>query len=626
MSAIRRHPPPASAHRDVTNGVTVQAATPLGPWLGACAGALLTLTVTIGCAASDPSVSTDSGASGDTSASIQTSVSEAATEQPWFTDHAEQSGLSFVHFNGMSGEFYFPEIMAPGVGLLDVDNDGDLDAFLVQGRTLGRKTTSDRSQQHPADPSGGGGRLYRNDLTVNNDGTRVMSFVDVTRESGIRPAGYGMGVATGDIDNDGWVDIYVTNVGRNQMFRNQGDGTFVDVAQPSGLDDSGWGVSAAFLDYDRDGWLDLYLGNYVSYSVETDKECSSVTGSRGYCLPHVYRALPDRLYRNEGDGNFVDVTAAALTGSDFGRALGVSTADFDGDGWIDIYVANDGEENQLWLNQRNGTFKNTALLAGVALSAHGRAEASMGVDAGDADNDGDEDLFIANLTGEGGTLYTNNGSGLFDDWGTRSGVRPASLGHTGFGTAWFDYDNDGWLDILIVNGAIQARGGRPGHPFPYDQRKLLFRNLRNGRFEDISAGAGPAFQVSEVGRGAAFGDIDNDGDVDVLVANANGPTQLLVNNVGHTAHWVGLRLVGEHTGRDMLGARVGIARHDGSMIWRRARADGSYASANDPRVVIGLGDFPEVQHVVVQWPSGRTEEWHDLAIDRWTVLTEGSGS
>jgi len=280
----------------------------------------------------------------------------------------------------------------------------------------------------------------------------------------------------------------------------------------------------------------------------------------------------------------------------------------------------------LWINQRDGTFRNTALLAGVALSEYGKPEGSMGVDAGDFDNDGDEDIFLTNLPAEGNDLYVNVGSGLFEDMSAPSGLGPSSLGYTGFGTAWFDFDNDGWLDILSVNGAVTAIKDRGEASFPYDERKLLFRNLRDGRFEDVTGRAGAVFTLSEVSRGAAFGDVDNDGDMDVLVGTINGPVRLLINNLGNRNHWLGLRLVGTRTPRDMLGARVRIIRQDGSSLWRRARADGSYASANDPRVLIGLGEATEAPTVRVRWPNGDVEEWSAVAIDRWTTLKEGQGT
>jgi hypothetical protein len=464
-----------------------------------------------------------------------------------------------------------------------------------------------------------------------------MHFTDVTKQSGIDAHGYGMGVAAADFNNDGCTDLYVTNLGRNQLFRNNCDGTFTDVSKESGTDFAGWSVSAAFLDYDRDGWLDLYVANYVDWDIRTDQKCTGLTGRRDYCTPAVYRPQRDRLFHNNRNGTFTDVTTTALPGGTFGPALGVATADFNNDGWIDVYVANDGRENVLWLNQRNGTFKNMALLGGAAVGADGRPKGSMGVDAGDFDNDGAEDLFTTQLPSEGASLYRNLGSALFEDMSAASGLGPMSRGYTGFGTAWMDFDNDGWLDLLIADGAIEAIKERGEEQFPYGERKLLFRNLGNGRFEDVTAQAGSTFQKFDVSRGAAFGDIDNDGDIDVVIANIHGPARLLINTIGNRKHWVGLRLLGGPAGspssngaradgkRDMLGARVEVIRPNAPTLWRRARSDGSYASANDPRVLVGLGDATSRPTVRVHWPDGRLEEWSEVAIDTWTVLTQGEG-
>src|SRR5262245_10748864 len=533
----------------------------------------------------------------------QTADPSKSGAQDWFVDRAHEAGIDFVHFNGMSGEFYFPESMAPGVGLLDYDNDGDLDVYLVQGTMLGTNTIG-RAVFPPKDASQLRGRLLRNDLTIHEGVTRTLRFVDVTESSGIDARGYGMGVAAGDFNNDGCVDLYLTNFGPNQLFRNRCDGTFTDVSKQSGTDDARFSVSAAFVDYDRDGWLDLYVGNYLDYTIVSNQKCFLISGERDYCPPTAYRAQPDRLYHNNRDGTFSDVTARGLTGGEYGPALGVATADFNGDGWIDIYVANDNKDNLLWMNQRDGTFRNTALLSAAALTAEGKAEASMGVDAGDFDNDGDEDLFVTELTGEGSNLFVNDGAAMFEDHSARSGLGARSLSYTGFGTAWFDFDNDGWLDIMAVNGTIAAiEALRRAHdPFPLHQRKQLFRNLGNGQFEDVGDRAGAAFRLSEVGRGAAFGDIDNDGDLHVLIGNDAGPTRLLVNNIGNPKHWIGWRLIGEKK-RDMYGARVAVQRGDGVTLWRRARADGSYASANDPRVLAGLGDSTDAPRVRVVWPS-----------------------
>ena len=544
----------------------------------------------------------------------------------WFVDRANESGLDFVHFNGASGEYYYPEILPPGAGLLDYDNDGDLDVYLVQGRMLDEAAG-------PADalvPPGGSmpltGRLYRNDLRMAADGSRTLRFTDVTAESGIDADGFGLGVAAGDVDNDGWTDLFLTNFGSSSLYLNQGDGTFRDASAASGIDGApGFGVSAAFVDYDRDGLLDLYVGHNVNYALDNTIECSNVTGARDYCPPETYGGTADHLYRNTGGGRFADVSDTALVGGQFGPALGVAVADYDGDGWIDIYVANDATENLLWINQQDGTFRDVALLAGAALSGMGLAEASMGVDAGDFDNDGDEDLFMTHITNEGNNLYVNNGAASFRDRSTVSGLGAGSLPYTGWGTTWFDYDNDGWLDLLAVNGTVIASPGPADRPFPYDQRKSLFRNLGDGTFEDVTGTAGAVFELSETGRGAAFGDIDNDGDVDVVVGNDTGPVRLLINQIGSRRHWLGLRLVGAG-GRDMLGARVAVRRPGEPTLWRRARSDGSYASANDPRVIVGLGESDGRPAVEVRWPDGRTETWEDVEIDRWTTLEQGMGS
>jgi hypothetical protein len=542
----------------------------------------------------------------------------------WFTDRAKEVGLDFAHFNGSSGQLYIPEILTPGAAMFDYDNDGDLDVFLPQGQMLGAGKTVADALTPPAAPAPLQSRLFRNDLQVSTDGSRPLAFTDVTRQSRITVRGYPMGAAAADFDNDGCVDLYVTGFGRSQLFRNGCDGTFSDVSKQARVDASDWAVSASFLDYDRDGWLDLYVGNYVNYHPGAGTQCRAASGQPDYCTPQAFRAQADRLYRNQGNATFADVSAKALVGGRFGPALGVATADVNNDGWIDIYVANDGEANLLWLNQRDGTFKDVALLAGAALSAEGKPEGSMGVDAGDFDNDGDEDLFMTHLPHEGNNLYVNDGSGMFDDQSARSALGPLSMGYTGFGTAWIDYDNDGWLDVLTVNGAVSLKPSRASHRFPYDERNGLFRNLGDGTFEDVTDRAGAVFALSEVSRGASFGDIDNDGDTDVLVTNNSGPARLLVNNVGSRRHWLGLRLVGDGGSRDAIGARVAVVRADGRTLWRRARSDGSYASANDPRVLAGLGDSADPVRVRVVWPTGAVEEWTGVPVDRWMTLEQGT--
>ena len=563
------------------------------------------------------------GAPGSPPPAGDAQVVQAEREVEWFVDRAAATSLDFVHFNGMTGRFYQPEMAGPGAGLFDYDNDGDLDVYLVQGELLGE------GEPLLAPPAGQppGDRLYRNDLAIAEDGDPALRFVDVTDEAGIAANGYGMGVAAGDVDNDGWTDLYLTRFGRNRMLRNQGDGTFADVTDRSGTGDPAWGVPASFFDYDRDGRLDLFVGNYLSYTLAGHTQCYDRAGAPDYCAPETSRPHPDLLFRNRGDGTFEDVTARAGLGREFGPALGSVAADFDGDGWIDLFVANDQRENQLWMNQGDGAFRNRALAAGAALGAGGNAKADMGVDAGDFDNDGDEDLFITELTGQGSTLYVNDGAGLFRERSAALGIRAPSLPYTGFGAAWIDIDNDGWLDVVAVNGAVVLNFETfgPHNPFALDQRNQVFRNLGGAGFEAATDRAGRAFELSEVSRGAAFGDIDNDGDTDVLVANAAGPVRLLLNQVGNRRHWLGLRLVDPETRRDAVGARVAVVRPDGTTLWRRARADGSFASANDRRVLVGLGDSADVSRVRVLWPDGKVEEWTDLPTDRYTTLTRGDG-
>ena len=574
-------------------------------WMGACGGAPAT-------PPPEPTPSSDAPAVSDDHPEV-------------FVDATAASGLDFTHVNGMSGEMYFNEMVGAGVALFDYDNDGDLDVYLVQGHMLGPDIEPGDASFEPGLQGPLGDRLYRNDLEPSADGATVVSLTDVTDDSGIDARGYGMGVAAGDYDNDGWVDLYVLNYGPNQLWRNNGDGTFTDTTGAAGADDARWSVSGSFLDYDRDGWLDLYVGNYVNYSVANNVECFN--NIRTYCGPDGFVPVPDRLFRNRGDGTFEDATAVSQIGREYGPALGVPTADLDGNGWIDIYVANDLSENRSWMNQGDGTFVNTAQFNGSAYNDVGDAEAGMGVDAGDFDGDGDDDLFVSHLITQTNTLYVNDGSGLFEDRSTRTGVGPPSLAFTGFGTAWFDYDNDGWLDIFVANGAVDLipRLVQAGDPYPLHQTNQLFRNLGDGRFAEVSSSAGSLFELSEVSRGAAFGDIDNDGDEDIVLTNNNGPARLLLNEVGNQRHWVGLRLLDPATGRDMLGTRVAVIPAGADPRWRRVRSDGSYASANDPRVLVGLGSISEVEGVQAIWPDGTLETWTSVPVDAWTTLTRGSG-
>jgi hypothetical protein len=553
-------------------------------------------------------------------------VAAGARESPddvVFIDVAPTAGIDFTHFNGMTGNFTIAEITGQGAGLVDFDGDGDLDLYLVQGNLLGRSMAEAvfpwRGSEPPTD------RLYRNDLVVNDDGTRHLHFTDVTQASGIAAEGYGMGVAAGDYDNDGRVDLYITNLGSNQLYRNRGDGTFEDVTVKAGVDEPRWSTCAAFVDYDRDGDLDLFVSNYVDFETAPTRECYAGSSARDFCGPDAYNPVPDRLFQNRGDGTFADVTVTAGISKEFGAGFGVVAADYNLDGWIDIYVANDGDPNQLWINNGNGTFHNEALWAGAAINSEGKAEASMGVDADDFDGDGDDDIFMTHIMEETNTLYVNDGTGLFEDRTTSAGLASISLGKTGFGTGWFDFDNDGWLDLLVLNGAVRALAERvrAGDPYPLGQPNHLLRNTGNRKFEVVSERAGDSFSLIEVSRGAAFGDIDNDGDTDILMANNNGPSRLLINQVGNRNHWIGLRLLLETVPRDAFGARVQVVLADGTSRWRRVRTDGSFCSSRDPRVLVGLGAVTSVKEVRVLWPDGRSETWRNLPIDRYTTLREG---
>jgi hypothetical protein len=540
-----------------------------------------------------------------------------------FIDRAAEWGLAFTYSTGQSGELYMPEIMGGGAALFDYDGDGDLDVFVVQGHPL----KSGSANPGPA----AWGRLFRNDLITPKGKNAVPRFVDVTEASGIRATGYGMGVATGDYDNDGRIDLYLANFGSNQLWHNNGDGTFTDVTAAAGVDDPRWSTGAAFADLDRDGWLDLFVLNYVDFSVANNVRCFAPSSRRDFCGPSTFAPVPDRLLRNRKNGAFEDVSLPSGIGRKPGPGLGVVADDLDGDGWLDLFVANDGADNFLWLNQHDFTFREDGLIAGVAVNAAGRPEAGMGIAVGDADGDGDDDLLITHLTAETNTFYANLGGGVFEDRTALSGLGAPSLPFTGFGTSWLDVENDGLLDLAAFNGAVNLMGamGSGEGLAPYAEPDQLFHNLGGGKFKDVSAEAGAAFRTPKVSRGAAFGDVDNDGDTDILVVDADSPVRLLINETGSRNPWLGLRLVGRPAGakaeRDLLGARVEILRKGAPSLWRRSATDGSYESANDPRVLVGLGSSSEVTGVRVLWPDGLAESFPPPPLRMYTTLVRGTG-
>jgi enediyne biosynthesis protein E4 len=523
---------------------------------------------------------------------------------PIFREVAQETGLRFTHEPGADGQFRLPEIIGSGAALLDYDTDGDLDVYLVQGSPAARTSS----------------RLFRNGLIED----RRLHFTDVTEQAGLVRSGWGMGAAVGDYDNDGDPDLYVTSFGSNALYRNDGRGTFTNVTAEAGVDDPRWSTSAAFVDYDADGNLDLFVAAYVDFSEKSNKPCYDPAGQRDYCLPAEYRPQPARLFRNDGRGRFADVTGPTGIGSAAGPGLGVVATDANGDGLLDLYVANDGTANHLWMNTGTGRFTEEGLLSGTAYDAAGRAEAGMGLAAADFDTDGDEDLFVTNLIGETNTLYLNDGKGLFEDATVRLKLAAVSRPFTGFGAGWVDIDNDSRLDLFIANGAVAIVDALRGRRYPYQQRNLLLRNDGAAGFHDLTEEAGPALALEEVSRGAAFGDLDNDGDVDIVVSNNDGPVRVLLNEAP-PRHWLAIRLEGTTAARDGQGALVRVRRRGAPDLLRRAHTDGSYLSASDSRVHVGLGEAASIEGLVVEWRHGDREEWPAMPVDRLITLRQGSG-
>ncbi len=508
-----------------------------------------------------------------------------------FTDQTQQAGIHFKHTNGTSKQKYLPETMGAGGLFFDYNNDGHLDIYLVNSGTL--SSTSQLSSRHPDHTN----VLYRN----NGNGT----FVDVTAEAGLQQnRGYGMGCLAADYDNDGDPDIYLTNFGKNQLYRNNGDGTFTDVTSRAGIGDGNWSVSASFGDFNRDGYLDLYVANYLDYQLETAHACF-LEGVHIYCGPHEYPGAHDTLYRNNGDGTFTDVTTRAGV-HNTGKGLGTLFTDYNNDGYPDIFVANDAVPDFLYRNNGNGTFTDVAVTAGVAYNSEGRATASMGIADGDYDNDGALDIFITNFSLEINSLFHNDNDGFYTMTTFEAGLADHSFSQLGFGTQFLDADNNGTLDIFVANGHVWDNVSEITPALSYKQRCQIFGNTGQGRFTDLSDAAGAFFTHPIVARGAAIGDYNNDGATDILVTTC-GETPALLRNDSNTEtrknNWVKIRLVGTESNRDGIGAKVWVHTHETTQL-REVTCGGSYASGSELTLLFGIGTQETIQSIKVEWPNG----------------------
>jgi len=541
-----------------------------------------------------------------------------------FEDVAKQTGLDFWQFSGATGDFLMPELMGSGAALIDYDNDGDMDVFLIQG-------TPTYPQGMPLVPIPAGwkpgNRLFRNNLRE----TGKLSFTDVTESSGLGLADRGNGVAAGDYDNDGYVDLYVTNYGHNVLYHNNGNGTFTDVTATAGVASSGWSSSAAFVDYDKDGLLDLVVVHYLEYY---RRPCYTPQGSPNYCGPQAFKGTVTEVYHNLGQGRFKNVTDEVGLDGKSGPGLGILTGTFGTSGYPDFLVADDGAANHLWINQRRSpqskesdrVFREEGLSRGLAYASDGKPRAGMGIASGDLFGDGGQALVITNIPTEAFTVFQRQPNGDFMDITEQSGLARISLPYTGFGVGLIDMENRGLLDLFTANGAVNVVMERAGDKFPYREKKLLLKNMGKGKaFVDITASAGPVFQIPEVSRAAVFGDVNNDGGVDILVTNNNGPARLLLNTVRNRGHWLLVHLEGTKTNRSAYGSVVELVRIDGTSVKAWVRGDGSYLAANDPRVHFGLGAAKAVDRVQVYWLAGECESWKQTGVDTIMNLKEGTG-
>jgi len=531
----------------------------------------------------------------------------AATPAIVFTDVTAQTGIAFVHNNGAFGKKYLPETLGSGCLFLDVDNDGWQDILLIDS-TNWPGHSGKRSSP----------KLYRN---AGNG-----RFTDVTAGSGLDIDLYGMGGAAADYDNDGRVDVFITAVGGNRLFHNEGGGRFTDVTRRAGLAGTGFSTSALWLDYDNDGKLDLFVARYVDWSIDKDLFCTLDGKAKSYCTPESYKGQSASLYRNRGDGTFADVTKAAGLFDPASKGLGVAMLDFDNDGWIDLFVANDTQPNKLYRNRGNGTFTDVAVSAGVAFSEAGVARAGMGVDAADYDGSGRPSLVIGNFSNEMMALYHNEGGGLFIDDAATAGIGRPSLLTLTFGCFFFDADLDGRLDIFAANGHVADDINRVQPTVMYAQPPHLFRNAGGGRFERVAAAPGTALQRPLVARGAAYADYDNDGDLDLLVTENHGPARLLRNDSSPRRNALRVKTIGTASNRDGIGARVEVTVPGGGRQWQLVKTGSSYLSQSELPLTFGLGDATRVASIQVRWPSGRVETIAGTNANQTITIQEGKGS
>ncbi|MGC2181807.1 MAG: CRTAC1 family protein [Terriglobales bacterium] len=530
----------------------------------------------------------------------------SCAQQVHFSDITARAGIHFTHNNGAFGKKWLPETMGPGCAFIDYDNDGYPDIILINGKDF------------PGHPHEGATtlKLYHND----HHGT----FTDVTRGSGLAIPMFGLGVAVGDYDNDGFEDLFITAVGQSHLFHNNGNGTFTDVTKAAGL----WGpnefsTSAAWVDYDRDGRLDLVVANYVQWSEQGDLYCTLDGTHKSYCTPESYKGTSMRLWHNLGGGKFEDATKKTGLGDSTSKSLGIAILDYNGDGWPDILVANDTQPNKLYLNKRDGTFEERGVTAGIGFSEDGVARAGMGVDAADYDRSGHPSVLISNFANQMVSLYHNEGNGLFVDEAPQSEVGRATLVTLGFGCFFFDYDNDGWQDIFVADGHIEDQIERVQKRVSYAEPPHLFRNLGGGKFTEVTAQMGTVFAAPKVARAAAYADIDNDGFLDVLLTTNAGPAYLF-HNQGGTNHSLRVKLLGTKSNRDGIGAVIRVSA-GGDKQWKMLRSGSSYLAQSELVLTFGLGPSMKADSVEIQWPSGQVDKLSNLNAGQAVTIEEGKG-